>query len=618
MQPYKYMRLRTEADTKVYHHNRCLPVGSGWRPRLQRDSGEVLPGPGHAHSRPPLGTKYGEAASQGAMEALALLVALFHWRDSLASHVTVTLQSDSVVALAMAEKLTGKSPALNRLGAELAYRLEEMGLQSLRAVHVPNPPTRSHPPAAAFLTMEPVGTSVLWWPLLMIVTGYLAWLVFCLHSLRLFCGALLRGARHTLAFLRLTPRSLTSARRKPDLTEKVASASEGLAVFTEDNKNGSHGSGSSSRRRSPFNVFGTASVDNEPGKGHGKSQGTETLEQEDGYPTFGGDFVEPYGNTAVFETGGRDRKPLGSEDETVEGEQNGPGEPLTWLPFVDRFPAEHNADRESEDHHAVFAFGNSEVYVQANLAPKELTVAKGQSPGAKGARAWLESKRGTALKHDQATPTRKLQARLEAAAGEALVRLRNDFFSKSTRKLKASRMKLVLKVASKVAKTLERGRPPLPLSAEVLEGTAAVFKEAGYKSAETYLESFLFAAVWILREDELGNLCTSDVRVEDRLVFLYLANSKTDVEAEGTESTTVQVHGAVVQNPLPEEGLLPGPPPESLVPARGQGDEGGPLLVSASLGHEGSQSANSEILEGGLQDEDNGPLREKIRGLVLH
>ena len=131
-------------------------------------------------------------------------------------------------------------------------------------------------------------------------------------------------------------------------------------------------------------------------------------------------------------------------------------------------------------------------------------------------------------------------------------------------------------------------------------------------------ESFLFAAVWILREDELGNLCTSDVRVEDRLVFLYLANSKTDVEAEGTESTTVQVHGAVVQNPLPEEGLLPGPPPESLVPARGQGDEGGPLLVSASLGHEGSQSANSEILEGGLQDEDNGPLREKIRGLVLH
>ena len=80
--------------------------------------------------------------------------------------------------------------------------------------------------------------------------------------------------------------------------------------------------------------------------------------------------------------------------------------------------------------------GPDSAKVQANLAPKELTVAKGQSPGAKGARAWLESKRNTPLKHDQATPTRKLRARLEAAAtvpGEAFARLRNDFFSKSTR-----------------------------------------------------------------------------------------------------------------------------------------------------------------------------------------
>ena len=36
--------------------------------------------------------------------------------------------------------------------------------------------------------------------------------------------------------------------------------------------------------------------------------------------------------------------------------------------------------------------GPDSTKVQANLAPKELTVAMGQSPGAKGARAWLESK----------------------------------------------------------------------------------------------------------------------------------------------------------------------------------------------------------------------------------
>ena len=100
------------------------------------------------------------------------------------------------------------------------------------------------------------------WPLLMIVTGYLAWLVFCLRSLRLFYGALLRGARHTLAFLAadakepdlgkkvpasnlgrkpdLSEKVTTSnLGRKPDLTEKVASTSEGVAIFTEDNRNGS-------------------------------------------------------------------------------------------------------------------------------------------------------------------------------------------------------------------------------------------------------------------------------------------------------------------------------------------------------------------------------------------
>ena len=83
------------------------------------------------------------------------------------------------------------------------------------------------------------------WPLLMIVTGYLAWLVFCLRSLRLFYGALLRGARHTLAFLRLTPRSLTSARRSQQVTSEgsLTSARRSPQVTLEGNP--------TSRRRSP-------------------------------------------------------------------------------------------------------------------------------------------------------------------------------------------------------------------------------------------------------------------------------------------------------------------------------------------------------------------------------
>eukprot|EP00439_Symbiodinium_sp_Y106_P031758 s2482_g3.t2 len=67
-----------------------------------------------------------------ALRTVSLL--LFHWRDSIA---TSTSPCNPTVALAMADKLTGKSPAMNRLGAEMADRLEEMGLQSLRAVHVP-------------------------------------------------------------------------------------------------------------------------------------------------------------------------------------------------------------------------------------------------------------------------------------------------------------------------------------------------------------------------------------------------------------------------------------------------------------------------------------------------
>ena len=81
--------------------------------------------------------------------------------------------------------------------------------------------------------------------MLMIVAGYLAWLVFCLHSLRLFCGALLRGARHTLAFLRLTPRSLTLARRSQQVTSEgnPTSARRSPQVTFEGNP--------TSRRRSP-------------------------------------------------------------------------------------------------------------------------------------------------------------------------------------------------------------------------------------------------------------------------------------------------------------------------------------------------------------------------------
>eukprot|EP00439_Symbiodinium_sp_Y106_P055731 s5626_g7.t1 len=104
---------RLNKDTKVTITTDASPLGLGGVLAFNGIVVKYFEAP----VTPTVALHFGQG-TQGAMEALALLLALFHWRDSLASHVTVTLQSDGVVALAMAEKLTGKSPALNRLGAE--------------------------------------------------------------------------------------------------------------------------------------------------------------------------------------------------------------------------------------------------------------------------------------------------------------------------------------------------------------------------------------------------------------------------------------------------------------------------------------------------------------------
>ena len=75
---------------------------------------------------------------QGVAETLAILVALKHWGRLLAAvNVEVTVQSDSVTALALTQKFSNSGPALNFLGAELAVICEALGLADLRPVHLP-------------------------------------------------------------------------------------------------------------------------------------------------------------------------------------------------------------------------------------------------------------------------------------------------------------------------------------------------------------------------------------------------------------------------------------------------------------------------------------------------
>lgn len=80
----------------------------------------------------------GESASQGIVEALAILVAIRHWAQELATcSVTLHVQSDSLVALALTQRMASASPSLNFLGAELAIACETAGIENLKATHIP-------------------------------------------------------------------------------------------------------------------------------------------------------------------------------------------------------------------------------------------------------------------------------------------------------------------------------------------------------------------------------------------------------------------------------------------------------------------------------------------------
>ena len=85
-----------------------------------------------------LGIEKGASSSQGVLEALCLLVALRHWKKRFAGHVlTLDAQSDSMVALALSQRLAASTPTLNWWGAEMSISLEEAGVEIFRSVHIP-------------------------------------------------------------------------------------------------------------------------------------------------------------------------------------------------------------------------------------------------------------------------------------------------------------------------------------------------------------------------------------------------------------------------------------------------------------------------------------------------
>ena len=72
----------------------------------------------------------GEAAWQAEWELLAILIAVDVWLPEVAGRTTAVIQTDATAALFNVKTLSGKTPAMNALTAEIALRLESVGVET--------------------------------------------------------------------------------------------------------------------------------------------------------------------------------------------------------------------------------------------------------------------------------------------------------------------------------------------------------------------------------------------------------------------------------------------------------------------------------------------------------
>ncbi len=83
-----------------------------------------------------LNVPYGLSDSQGPLEAYALLRAMKTWASQLRQR-TFFIKSDSIVALAVARKLSSCSPVLNYVGAEMGLLLDHIQCSRVQMAHLP-------------------------------------------------------------------------------------------------------------------------------------------------------------------------------------------------------------------------------------------------------------------------------------------------------------------------------------------------------------------------------------------------------------------------------------------------------------------------------------------------
>ena len=83
-----------------------------------------------------LGVPWNDSASQGPLEAWAVKLAVRRWAARL-ENKSIVLRSDSVVALAMTQRLSSPSPVVNWVGAVLAIRFDKRGVKHVVTQRIP-------------------------------------------------------------------------------------------------------------------------------------------------------------------------------------------------------------------------------------------------------------------------------------------------------------------------------------------------------------------------------------------------------------------------------------------------------------------------------------------------
>lgn len=136
--PTRKISLRERQRAKITLATDASPEGIGAVLIVNNQVVSALSSPVTEIDAKELGFELGASSSQGLVEGLAFVAALDLWGPKMSNlDLELTIQSDSVTALAMAQKQSAASAGLNFLGAVLGIMLERFKVEEVKLLHIP-------------------------------------------------------------------------------------------------------------------------------------------------------------------------------------------------------------------------------------------------------------------------------------------------------------------------------------------------------------------------------------------------------------------------------------------------------------------------------------------------